>query len=78
MSRGTYIPEPKDKELEKTKVTKYLEKKFGEGFEYTRYDDNGKYIDVEMDYGDDEVLTVLLSRRAGDNGSYRVVTQGAK
>ena len=76
MARGTYISKPQNEELEKVNVTAYLEKKIGEGFDYTSYKDDGKYIYAELDYGDDEIITVVVSRRVGDKGNYRIVSEG--
>lgn len=54
----------------------YLMKRYG-GWESTEViKDNGKSVLIKIDFGDDEIITVGINRRNGNNGNYRVYTEG--
>ena len=54
----------------------YLVKRYGEWESIRILNDNGKTISLKIDFGDDEVMTVVINRRKGDNGHYRVAVEG--
>lgn len=74
MARGTFIQKPLDEVEALNGVKKYLDKKIGTGYEVTQYTDKGKTIFITIDFGDDEVFDLVINRRIGDNGNYRIVS----
>ena len=56
----------------------YLAKRYG-GCDWVSAEvteDNGKTVWVVLDFGDDEIIHVVINRRNGYNGNYRVVSEG--
>ena len=53
----------------------FLTKHYGTG-EMVVLNDNGKTVTLKIDFGDDEAMTVVVNRRNGVNGNYRVVLEG--
>ncbi len=56
------------------RVIDYLNKKYKIPFEVVNYEEiNGKYIRVELDFGDGDPEELLISYRKGGNGNFRIV-----
>lgn len=53
----------------------YLVKRYGSWESADVVKDDGKSITLKIDFGDEEVLTVVINRRDGYNGNYRVVME---
>lgn len=54
-------------------LMKYLEKKFGGPFIVKSVENlSEKDVQVVLDFGDEEVMEVLIRKRKGDNGNFRV------
>ena len=53
----------------------YLVKLYGTWESIKVISDNQKTIALKVDCGDDEIITVTINRRKGNNGNYRVVTE---
>jgi len=60
-----------ERELE-APLVEYLQKKFGGWLSAKVLEDNGKFVRVEMNFGDEEIIAVV-NRRKGEHGNYRVV-----
>lgn len=53
----------------------FLTKHYGSWENAVVKDDNGKTVLVKIDFGDDEILNVVINRRNGGNGNYRIVSE---
>ena len=54
----------------------FLTKHYGSWETVEIVKDNGKTVWAKIDFGDDEVMSVVINRRNGDNGNYRIVSEG--
>lgn len=51
----------------------YLVKKFGSDWTVYKYEQiNAKDHKIELDFGDGEILGVMVRERNGENGNYRI------
>ena len=56
-------------------LSDFLKKRYGSFQAAAVTADNGKTVWVTVDFGDDEIIKVVINRRKGDNGNYRVVSE---
>lgn len=62
--------------LNNKSLEKFIIGKYGNEFEIKEYKKEGKDHFLTLDFGDDEIINLIIRERKGENGNYRITMEG--